>query len=72
MANEIATELKRLDVNNSNTNDKGGTEEEDVVNPWNVISKSETGIDYDKLISKYISKCVSGHPISNVGFCIAT
>lgn len=30
---------------------KGG--EDDVVNPWNVESKSNTGIDYDKLISKY-------------------
>lgn len=25
--------------------------EEDVVNPWDVVSKSDTGIDYDKLIS---------------------
>jgi tryptophanyl-tRNA synthetase len=48
--------MKHLDINNSNINDKGGTEEEDIVNPWNVVSKSETGIDYDKLISKYISK----------------
>lgn len=56
MSNEIATEMKHLDINNSNINDKGGTEEEDIVNPWNVVSKSETGIDYDKLISKYISK----------------
>lgn len=27
-------------------------EEEDVVTPWNVTSKNDTGIDYDKLISK--------------------
>ncbi len=26
--------------------------EEDFVDPWNVASKSETGIDYDKLIRK--------------------
>lgn len=26
--------------------------EEDQVDPWNVQSKSNTGIDYDKLISK--------------------
>lgn len=25
--------------------------EEDVVNPWNVTSTNDTGIDYDKLIS---------------------
>lgn len=27
-------------------------EEEDIVDPWNVTSKSLTGVDYDKLISK--------------------
>lgn len=27
--------------------------DDDFVDPWNVSSKSETGIDYDKLISKY-------------------
>lgn len=26
--------------------------EEDVVDPWKVVSSSETGIDYDKLISE--------------------
>lgn len=26
--------------------------DEDIVDPWNVVSKSETGIDYEKLISK--------------------
>jgi hypothetical protein len=50
MANDIATELKHLDIRNSNAD--SGTEEEDVVNPWNVASKSQTGVDYDKLISK--------------------
>lgn len=28
-------------------------EEDDVVDPWNVQSKSQTGVDYDKLIRKY-------------------
>lgn len=27
-------------------------EEEDVVDPWNVVSNSDTGVDYDKLISE--------------------
>lgn len=27
--------------------------EEDQVDPWNVVSKSEAGIDYDKLICEY-------------------
>jgi hypothetical protein len=56
MANEIATEIKCVNISNSNVNDEGGTEEEDIVNPWNVVSKSVTGIDYDKLISKYLSR----------------
>ncbi|CAB3360568.1 Hypothetical predicted protein [Cloeon dipterum] len=30
-----------------------GTEEEDVVDPWNVTSKSQTGIDYEKLIKRF-------------------
>jgi tryptophanyl-tRNA synthetase len=55
MANEIATEIKHVDMNNSNIKCEDESEE-DVVNPWNVVSKSETGIDYDKLISKYISR----------------
>lgn len=28
---------------------------DDFVDPWNVASKNETGVDYDKLISEY--KC---------------
>jgi hypothetical protein len=50
MANEIVTAVKHVDMNNSNVNCED--ESEDVVNPWNVVSKSETGVDYDKLISK--------------------
>ena len=28
--------------------------QEDFVDPWNVTSQSDTGIDYDKLMRKYI------------------
>lgn len=28
-------------------------EDNDVVDPWNVASSSDSGIDYDKLISKF-------------------
>lgn len=28
--------------------------DDDVVDPWNVAGKSQTGIDYDKLISKFM------------------
>lgn len=27
--------------------------DDDVVDPWNVTSKADTGIDYDKLISEF-------------------
>lgn len=30
----------------------GDADDGDVVDPWNVTSTSETGVDYDKLISK--------------------
>lgn len=30
------------------------TKKEDVVNPWTVTSVSEKGVDYEKLISKFI------------------
>ena len=30
----------------------GRMDEEDIVTPWDVESKNETGIDYDKLIKK--------------------
>jgi hypothetical protein len=53
MANEIVTAVKHVGLNNSNVNCEDVSE--DIVNPWNVVSKSQTGIDYDKLISKYIS-----------------
>lgn len=38
-------EIEGLSIN-------GTGDEEDVVTPWDVTSKNETGIDYDKLISK--------------------
>lgn len=43
----MATELS----NNVNHIDLQINLEDDVVDPWNVVSKSETGINYDKLIS---------------------
>jgi hypothetical protein len=49
MENDIATDVEHLDLSNSIVD--SGTEE-DVVNPWNVVSKSQTGVDYDKLISE--------------------
>lgn len=33
-------------------------DDEDFIDPWTVTGKSETGIDYDKLIRKYGSYCI--------------
>lgn len=41
-------------LENLSLESKEAKDEDDVVDPWNVCSKSKTGIDYDKLISKYI------------------
>ena len=42
------------DGHNAEATDAAGEEtEEDVVDPWNVTSSSDKGIDYDKLISKF-------------------
>lgn len=40
-------------ISNLNIND-----DDDIVDPWNVAGKSETGIDYDKLISKFYMKLI--------------
>jgi hypothetical protein len=37
----------------------------DVVDPWNVTSKSETGINYDKLICKFYIKNIDLSQIFN-------
>jgi hypothetical protein len=36
-------------------------EEDDVINPWEVASKSDSGVDYDKLIGKYNHVLFSYH-----------
>lgn len=43
MASELSNNVNNIDLQISL--------DDDVVDPWNVVSKSETGIDYDKLIS---------------------
>lgn len=37
--------------NTNNSNDEQN--QEDIVDPWNVVSKSEKGVDYDKLIKRF-------------------
>lgn len=41
---------ENIEIVDSSLNGDGN--EEDIVNPWSVQSKSDAGIDYDKLISK--------------------
>lgn len=44
-------------IQNSNDkctkNDVSDATDEDIVDPWNVLGKSETGVDYDKLIGEF-------------------
>ncbi|XP_060574814.1 tryptophan--tRNA ligase, cytoplasmic-like [Ruditapes philippinarum] len=42
------------------------TEDEDFVDPWNVESKSATGIDYDKLIKRFGSQKVDDELIKRI------
>ena len=48
--------LKMADTNLNEEGNKAELEDEDFVDPWSVSSKSETGIDYDKLIRKLFVK----------------
>ena len=45
----MTTEKDEIDISMLN----GKTDEEDIVTPWDVVTKNDTGIDYDKLISKF-------------------
>ena len=53
LSHEMSSEI----IQNSNDakytkNDASDATEEDIVDPWNVLGKSETGVDYDKLIGE--------------------
>lgn len=50
----LSEELNNLNVKNDLLINNDAREEtnDDVVDPWNVVSQSERGVDYDKLISK--------------------
>lgn len=53
MSGEIINKLENVTINDKA--DKGDVDD-DFVDPWTVVSKSESGIDYDKLISEYGSR----------------
>lgn len=46
MSGEISADFPSLQINTK-------LENEDIVDPWNVVSKSNTGVDYEKLIRKF-------------------
>ena len=55
-ASECASQLEEMSINENNVeadNGNGEADGDDVVTPWNVASLSDSGIDYDKLISKH-------------------
>ncbi|EFA07367.1 tryptophan--tRNA ligase, cytoplasmic [Tribolium castaneum] len=49
MSGEVINEVNNLQVTEKTKDDV----DDDFVDPWNVVSKSEKGIDYDKLITKF-------------------
>ena len=48
-----AVEKKMDDLSVQNETKNPDQEEDDFVDPWNVSSKSDKGIDYDKLIRRF-------------------
>ena len=52
MVDKVEENLEKLKVGESINNEE--EKEEDFVDPWNVTSQADTGIDYDKLISMTI------------------
>jgi hypothetical protein len=55
-------ELKEnLEAVNLVSDANAATAAEDVVDPWNVASGSDKGIDYEKLISMYLLKLEFSH-----------
>jgi hypothetical protein len=55
MADQVTDSMQALDLTTKASAAPavdGAPETDDFVDPWNVVSNSEKGIDYDKLISK--------------------
>jgi len=49
---DIKEKMENLHVEENSVVVNGEEDGEDIVNPWDVVSKSAKGVDYDKLISK--------------------
>ena len=53
LSNLESNNVVKNDISNDVKNDASIEDDDDFVDPWNVESKSDKGIDYDKLISKF-------------------
>lgn len=49
MTEDIIQNMEEITINNH----KNIQEDDDIVNPWNVMGKSDGGVDYDKLIKRF-------------------
>lgn len=49
MSGEIINNVEKVQL----CDKSNGADGDDFVDPWNVVSKSDAGVDYDKLISTY-------------------
>ena len=55
MADQVTDSMQALDLTTKGSaapEVDGAPGTDDFVDPWNVVSNSEKGVDYDKLISK--------------------
>ncbi|XP_066993683.2 tryptophan--tRNA ligase, cytoplasmic isoform X2 [Anabrus simplex] len=58
MSVELIKAVGDVQLGNPDVNGKNENDEDDDVNPWNVFTKSQTGVDYDKLIKRFGSSKV--------------
>lgn len=52
---EVMGDQQEPSVEKLSVEDSNGAPEDDVVDPWTVTSTSDSGVDYDKLISKLLT-----------------
>ena len=55
----LSEAMGKVDLNTSAASQQAEAQQEDVVDPWNVQTSSEKGVDYDKLVSESTTNTVS-------------
>ena len=55
----LSEAMGKVDLNTSAASQQAEAQQEDVVDPWNVQTSSEKGVDYDKLVSESTTNMVS-------------